>query len=131
MCCLNELILLCCEGLKTDYIHGTCSISHSLYSYIIFLNFLCITCSPPPQTYLLEKALQVHAARVEPSLQAFHSKLESCFEDFQCMVFPEKRQQRAAAQQQRRPMRSATIARPLPPTPFASQGGSGGSPPSG
>ena len=44
-----------------------------------------------PQTTILDKALTLHGQRIDVSLQGLHEKLEACFEEFQGMVFPDRR----------------------------------------
>ena len=46
---------------------------------------------PPIQITILEKALNLHKQRIDASLQGLHSKLETCFDEIQGMVFPERR----------------------------------------
>ena len=84
----------------------------------------------PIQIVILEKGLALHKQRIVPSLQGLHDKLEMCFEDVQCIVYPERRRKTSVQRSQTMAIRSSTLTRPLPPTPFDKKlGPQGGSPP--
>ena len=45
----------------------------------------------PTQTKVLAQGLLLHGQRIDPSLRGLHEKLEQCFEEFQCIVYPERK----------------------------------------
>ena len=58
---------------------------------VLFGVYYSITLSALPQAMVVEKALVIHKSKIDSSLQGLQEKLETCFEEFLCMVYPDRK----------------------------------------